>query len=1171
MSSKIFSIIRKKSNMNLISLFIIFTISIINAKSNSISNSNLLSFYYKPIFLTNGKCLIIKQNGIYTYSKDLKKIEQKYIFQNEFHSELSKQDIGSIFIFENILPQNITFIFIKNYLFIFSGKGEIILKNKFLSKPYLENYKILFHSNYTINNESIYYFLLYKKSNRIVIMNIFEYNYYFNLNNILFSHIIDISKVFKEKLSNLEDNFSCEFMSRINFKNKLLICFLENEHEIISRVYKIDIENKKIFLLSKKAADINLSNKTGEIKVFISEDKEKSLVCIYENFSYYNCIIYDANKNIFRGYNKYLSNCQNSIFSLNLEFLKDLKKYIFYCFNYSNELNFIELNEDLEIEKNDTNKNINIQNYIKSYISNITYNNMLPFLIKNLDYNIGAKSSYINISNRQLEDNNKQNPDEGQDGPNQNDPNEGKDDPNQNDPNEEKDDPNQNDPNEGQDGPNQNNPNEGQDDPNQNNPNEGQDGPNQNNPNEGQDGPNQSNPEGYQDDKGEKQGQKGDGDKNFDFDFEKGKTSMTKGEIRENRKNIMENYEPGKSYTMQGDGFDVKVAPMGEKEEGSTYIDFQSCEAKLREENGLNESAVLSVFQTQTTSTNEKSITNKVQYVVYDENNNELDLSVCNDEKIKINYAIRNDTALDTTKLKSFGDKGIDILNSSDPFFNDICYSYSSEGGSDIILKDRISDIYQNFSVCDSGCNYESIDTVQMTVACSCSISNDTDSDEEDDDSSLNLKDILLNLFEDSTFGVIKCFNLVFDISNKKNNIGFWLFSIIIICHIPLYIMFLLKGISPIKEFIINEMKKYHYYIDLGTPPKKKIKKITLKKFPNQNVKTRNNELTEGTDERFNVLTPKKIKYFKKSIELQIQHNNLIEHNDYSKRTETNDILSKNSNRNLNKEKGNKNIIQQYHLIQLDANNINKNKKPLESNYHLDNYEYETAIEYENRTFWRILYIIILSKDNILNTFLLKFPLESQPLRICLLLFSYTSDLALNTLFYFSDNISDKYHYSGNNLFWFTLFNNILISVISTILSIILGSILESMIDSKESIEDKFKEEEKKMREDPKYHVTNERKEEILLSVNKTLRKLKIKMVIFVIIDFIILLFFFYFTTAFCSVYQNTQTSWITDAVVSIIISFPIEIAIALVITIVYKIAIKYRCKFLYKISMFFV
>ena len=56
--------------------------------------------------------------------------------------------------------------------------------------------------------------------------------------------------------------------------------------------------------------------------------------------------------------------------------------------------------------------------------------------------------------------------------------------------------------------------------------------------------------------------------------------------------------------------------------------------------------------------------------------------------------------ALDTTKLKSFGDKGIDILNSSHPFFNDICYSYSTDEGSDMVLKDRISDVYQNFSIC---------------------------------------------------------------------------------------------------------------------------------------------------------------------------------------------------------------------------------------------------------------------------------------------------------------------------------------------------------------------------------------------------------------------------------------------------------------------------------------
>ena len=189
-------------------------------------------------------------------------------------------------------------------------------------------------------------------------------------------------------------------------------------------------------------------------------------------------------------------------------------------------------------------------------------------------------------------------------------------------------------------------------------------------------------------------------------------------------------------------------------------------------------------------------------------------------------------------------------------------------------------------------------------------------------------------------------------------------------------------------------------------------------------------------------------------------------------------------------------------------------------------------------------------------------------MRICLLLFSYTSDLALNTLFYFSDNISDKYHYTGKYLFWYTIFNNLIISVISTILSIILGLILSSMTDSKSRIEEEFKKEEVKLRENKDYIVTAERKEEIMTSITKSLKCLKIKMVIFVIIDLIILLFFYYFTTAFCSVYSGTQRSWISDAIVSIIIAIPIEVAIALVITIVYKIALKYKCKFLHKISM---
>ena len=104
-------------------------------------------------------------------------------------------------------------------------------------------------------------------------------------------------------------------------------------------------------------------------------------------------------------------------------------------------------------------------------------------------------------------------------------------------------------------------------------------------------------------------------------------------------------------------------------------------------------------------------------------------------------------------KYSRFEDIGVDILNSSDPFFNDICYTYS-DGSSDMILTDRINEIYQNYSLCDSECDYEGINATAGTVSCSCNITED-DGDDDDDDSSANLKSIFLSLFSDSTIGVI--------------------------------------------------------------------------------------------------------------------------------------------------------------------------------------------------------------------------------------------------------------------------------------------------------------------------------------------------------------------------------------------------------------------------------
>ena len=101
-----------------------------------------------------------------------------------------------------------------------------------------------------------------------------------------------------------------------------------------------------------------------------------------------------------------------------------------------------------------------------------------------------------------------------------------------------------------------------------------------------------------------------------------------------------------------------------------------------------------------------------------------------------------------------------------------------------------------------------------------------------------------------------------------------------------------------------------------------------------------------------------------------------------------------------------------FPLILINANNKGDNY-PLESNYILNNYNYNEAIINDKRSFFRIFFIILISKENLLNLIFFNPPLELKPLRISIFIFNYICDLSLNAIFYLSDNISDIYHYTG--------------------------------------------------------------------------------------------------------------------------------------------------------------
>ena len=139
----------------------------------------------------------------------------------------------------------------------------------------------------------------------------------------------------------------------------------------------------------------------------------------------------------------------------------------------------------------------------------------------------------------------------------------------------------------------------------------------------------------------------------------------------------------------------------------------------------------------------------------------------------------------------------------------------------------------------------------------------------------------------------------------------------------------------------------------------------------------------------------------------------------------TNDKLKgKLNNEKILSNEKNKKYPGYYNLIRIDAKNKLRNNYLCNSKYILDNYDFENSIKYDKRSFCRIFYICLLSKENILNTFYFKSPLEIQIIRLSLFIFNNSCDLFLNAFFYLDQNISDKYHYKGNNLFWYTLLNN---------------------------------------------------------------------------------------------------------------------------------------------------
>ena len=654
----------------------------------------------------------------------------------------------------------------------------------------------------------------------------------------------------------------------------------------------------------------------------------------------------------------------------------------------------------------------------------------------------------------------------------------------------------------------------------------------------------------------------------------KGSTSLKKEELEENIEEVINVIEIGKNYEIKGEDYEMKIHPIDtDLGENKTNVDFSECESILRKKYNISDDQILTTLQIEIQSKLENSLTNKVEYAVYDENKNKLDLSCC--DKITVNYGIKNTSLLDENLISTFSKIGVDILNIGDNFFNDICFPYNVND-TDVTLGDRQTDIYQNYSICDTNCTYDNINFTSNLISCTCGVKSNISVEEENP----NFGEIIESTFKDSNFEIIYCYNILLD--DITSNKGFLIFGVLLIGHILLFTYYFLSGINSVNDFIQNEMKKYNYISKIDTEKKPKkvsnpIKKKKAKKCNSISKKMKTKEKTKMIDSANSNLfissgPENSLKKMHKPILAISDQAYISKKKKKSKKksikpsTKKIDIVS--SRHNEIKKFEEEKFPGYYNLILIDLNQ-KKPKLPPESKFILNYYSYKQALKHDVRDFWRIVFICMLHRQSVLHTFFFKSALEPQSLRICLFVFHYSCDFFLNALFYSTTKISDRYNYEGEYLYFYSLVNNLIISFVSTVTSFFLRMVLKFLINSKKKTENIFREQEKIMYKNKKAELPIAKRKEIVKSIKDIISCLKIKITIFIIIEFSLMLFFTYYITVFCAVYKQTQVSWISDSVVSLLMSNLLDSLIAFGVAGFYTISLRTQMECIYNIVIF--
>ena len=230
-----------------------------------------------------------------------------------------------------------------------------------------------------------------------------------------------------------------------------------------------------------------------------------------------------------------------------------------------------------------------------------------------------------------------------------------------------------------------------------------------------------------------------------------------------------------------------------------TYLDINNCLDYIVNNNeniNSKNDLIIIIIESQIQNT----FSENFMYYVYDLNNNKINLQICKDNNIPI--SILRDTFLNELEMnliKYYKDKySIDITNSNEECFNNICTSLETEEGLDITMEYRRTKILIN-NICGNS-EYE-INYKQSKI--NCKMTDFKDNFEESKYTKiLNDNNKLISDLRNSNINIIKCYKYVFEYSKAIKNKANWIILCLFIIKSFFFFVYLFTSITSIETFL---------------------------------------------------------------------------------------------------------------------------------------------------------------------------------------------------------------------------------------------------------------------------------------------------------------------------------------------------------------------------------